>query len=108
MNDLSLELELEGNTATTVLQVPPNLDAIAAAGARFGVSEARWSLYPMGGSAVRLLLDLVHVDRDRERSDARGVPGVVHLDQVVGHHRLRLAADQERQPSGLSGRDNAG
>lgn len=27
---------------------------VAAAGAKFGVSEARWSLYPMGGSAVRL------------------------------------------------------
>lgn len=27
---------------------------VAGAGARFGVSEARWSLYPMGGSAVRL------------------------------------------------------
>jgi enoyl-CoA hydratase len=27
---------------------------VAAESARFGVSEARWSLYPMGGSAVRL------------------------------------------------------
>lgn len=27
---------------------------VAGQGARFGVSEARWSLYPMGGSAVRL------------------------------------------------------
>lgn len=27
---------------------------VAGKGARFGVSEARWSLYPMGGSAVRL------------------------------------------------------
>ncbi len=27
---------------------------VAAQGAKFGVSEARWSLYPMGGSAVRL------------------------------------------------------
>src|SRR5947208_13395880 len=27
---------------------------IAGESARFGVSEARWSLYPMGGSAVRL------------------------------------------------------
>jgi enoyl-CoA hydratase len=27
---------------------------VAGEGARFGVSEARWSLYPMGGSAVRL------------------------------------------------------
>lgn len=27
---------------------------VAATSARFGVSEARWSLYPMGGSAVRL------------------------------------------------------
>jgi enoyl-CoA hydratase len=27
---------------------------VAGASARFGVSEAKWSLYPMGGSAVRL------------------------------------------------------
>jgi enoyl-CoA hydratase len=27
---------------------------VAGEGARFGVSEAKWSLYPMGGSAVRL------------------------------------------------------
>ena len=27
---------------------------VASESARFGVSEARWSLYPMGGSAVRL------------------------------------------------------
>lgn len=27
---------------------------VAGRGARFGVSEARWSLYPLGGSAVRL------------------------------------------------------
>ena len=27
---------------------------VAAESARFGVAEARWSLYPMGGSAVRL------------------------------------------------------
>jgi enoyl-CoA hydratase len=27
---------------------------VAGAGARFGVSEARWGLFPMGGSAVRL------------------------------------------------------
>jgi enoyl-CoA hydratase len=28
---------------------------IAGASAKFGVSEAKWSLYPMGGSAVRLV-----------------------------------------------------
>lgn len=28
---------------------------VAAAGARFGVSEARWGLFPLGGSAVRLV-----------------------------------------------------
>lgn len=27
---------------------------VAAEGARFGISEARWGLYPLGGSAVRL------------------------------------------------------
>ncbi len=28
---------------------------VAGAGAKFGISEAKWSLYPMGGSAVRLV-----------------------------------------------------
>jgi enoyl-CoA hydratase len=28
---------------------------IAGAGARFGISEARWGLFPLGGSAVRLV-----------------------------------------------------
>ena len=27
---------------------------VAGKSAKFGISEARWSLYPMGGSAVRL------------------------------------------------------
>jgi enoyl-CoA hydratase len=33
---------------------------VAAEGARFGVSEARWSLYPMMGSAVRLPQQIPH------------------------------------------------
>ncbi|MCD4525911.1 crotonase/enoyl-CoA hydratase family protein [Nocardioides sp. cx-173] len=31
---------------------------VAGASARFGVTEARWSLYPLGGSAVRLIRQL--------------------------------------------------
>ncbi len=31
---------------------------IAGAGARFGISEARWGLFPLGGSAVRLVRQL--------------------------------------------------
>jgi enoyl-CoA hydratase/carnithine racemase len=33
---------------------------VAGESARFGVSEARWSLYPMGGSAVRLRRQIPH------------------------------------------------
>ena len=33
---------------------------VAGAGARFGVSEARWSLYPLMGSAVRLPRQIAH------------------------------------------------
>src|SRR5690606_25310563 len=45
---------------------------VAGEGARFGVSEARWSLYPMGGSAVRL---------------ARQIPYTVAADIVLtGRH----------------------
>jgi len=59
---------------------------VAGAGARFGVSEARWSLYPMGGSAVRL---------------QRQIPYTVAADILLtGKHILA----PEAQEIGLIGR----
>ena len=59
---------------------------VAGESARFGVSEARWSLYPMGGSAVRLPPpDPVH---------ARG-GDPAHRQ---AHPRARGARDRPRRP----------
>jgi enoyl-CoA hydratase len=53
---------------------------VAGESARFGVSEARWSLYPMGGSAVRL---------------RRQIPYTVAADLLLtGRH---ITADEARQ-----------
>ena len=52
---------------------------VAGESAKFGISEAKWSLYPMGGSAVRLAApDPVH-DRVRPAADR------------PAHHRRRGA-----------------
>jgi enoyl-CoA hydratase len=46
---------VEGNAIAGGTEILQGTDIrVAAQSARFGVSEARWSLYPMGGSAVRL------------------------------------------------------
>ncbi len=76
---------------------------IAGESAKFGISEAKWSLYPMGGSAVRLLApDPVH---DRVRPAADRSP----------HHRRRglgLRADRlrgaRRHRAGEGARDRRG
>ena len=53
---------------------------VAGESARFGVSEARWSLYPMGGSAVRL---------------ARQIPYTVAADILLtGKHILAPEAKE--------------
>jgi enoyl-CoA hydratase/carnithine racemase len=76
-------------TVGVVTLAPKGADAIAAfvaaEGARFGVSEARWSLYPMGGSAVRL---------------ARQIPYTVAADILLtGKH----ISGQEAKEIGLVG-----
>jgi len=53
---------------------------VAGESARFGVSEARWSLYPMGGSAVRL---------------ARQIPYTVAADILLTGKHI-TAAEAER------------
>ncbi len=46
---------VEGNAIAGGTEILQGTDIrVAAQSATFGVSEARWSLYPMGGSAVRL------------------------------------------------------
>ena len=53
---------------------------IAGASARFGISEARWSLYPMGGSAVRL---------------PRQIPYTVAMDLLLTGRHIRAAEARE-------------
>ena len=46
---------VEGNAIAGGTEILQGTDIrVAGESAKFGVSEARWSLYPMGGSAVRL------------------------------------------------------
>ena len=53
---------------------------IAGESAKFGISEARWSLYPMGGSAVRL---------------ARQVPYTVAADLLLTGRHINAAEAKE-------------
>src|SRR5690606_37293835 len=47
---------VEGNAIAGGTEILQGTDIrVAGESAKFGVSEARWSLYPMGGSAVRLV-----------------------------------------------------
>lgn len=60
---------------------------IAGESARFGVSEAKWSLYPMGGSAVRLprqipytvALDLLLTGRHIKAPEAKEIGLIGHV-----------------------------
>ncbi|WP_460835716.1 crotonase/enoyl-CoA hydratase family protein [Nocardioides hungaricus] len=60
---------------------------IAGESARFGVAEARWSLYPMGGSAVRLprqipytvAMDLLLTGRHIQAPEAREIGLIGHV-----------------------------
>ncbi len=74
---------------------------IAAESAKFGVSEARWSLYPMGGSAVRLArqipytlaADLLLTGRHISAAEARemGLIGYVVPDGQALEKALGIA-----------------
>ncbi|WP_372729310.1 crotonase/enoyl-CoA hydratase family protein [Nocardioides sp.] len=60
---------------------------VAGESARFGVSEARWSLYPMGGSAVRLIrqipytvaAELLLTGRTMKAAEAKEVGLIGHV-----------------------------
>ncbi|MFE0026454.1 crotonase/enoyl-CoA hydratase family protein [Amycolatopsis sp. NPDC059021] len=75
---------------------------VAGESAKFGVSEARWSLYPMGGSAVRLprqipytvAADLLLTGRHITAAEAReiGLIGHVVPDGKALNRALELAS----------------
>ena len=54
---------VEGNAIAGGTEILQGTDIrVAGESARFGVSEARWSLYPMGGSAVRLARQIPYTE----------------------------------------------
>jgi enoyl-CoA hydratase len=54
---------VEGNAIAGGTEILQGTDIrVAGASAKFGVSEARWSLYPMGGSAVRLARQIPYTE----------------------------------------------
>ncbi len=54
---------VEGNAIAGGTEILQGTDIrVAAESAKFGVSEARWSLYPMGGSAVRLARQIPYTE----------------------------------------------
>ncbi|MGY4098441.1 crotonase/enoyl-CoA hydratase family protein [Nocardia sp. R16R-3T] len=75
---------------------------VAAEGAKFGVSEARWGLFPLGGSAVRLVrqipytvaADLLLTGRHITAAEAKeiGLIGHVVPDGTALDKALELAA----------------
>jgi len=72
---------VEGNAIAGGTEILQGTDIrVAGEGARFGVSEARWSLYPMGGSAVRL---------------ARQVPYTVAADILLTGKHISAAEAKE-------------
>ena len=60
---------------------------VAGKSAKFGISEARWSLYPMGGSAVRLprqipytvAADLLLTGRHIDAEEAKEIGLIGHV-----------------------------
>lgn len=74
---------------------------VAGRSARFGVAEARWALYPLGGSAVRLprqipytiAMDLLLTGRsiDAEEAHRIGLVGRVVEDGTALDEALRIA-----------------
>jgi enoyl-CoA hydratase/carnithine racemase len=54
---------VEGNAIAGGTEILQGTDIrVAGKSAKFGVSEARWSLYPMGGSAVRLARQIPYTE----------------------------------------------
>jgi len=76
---------------------------VAGASARFGVSEARWSLYPMGGSAVRLrrqipyavAAEILLTGRHIQAQEAKEIGLINHVVEDGG------ALDKARELAGM-------
>ena len=69
---------------TEILQGPDI--RVAGESAKFGISEARWSLYPMGGSAVRLVRQIPYTIACDLLLTGRHISAVEALDiGLVGH-----------------------
>ncbi|HEU4359897.1 MAG TPA: crotonase/enoyl-CoA hydratase family protein [Mycobacterium sp.] len=59
---------------------------VAGEGAKFGISEARWSLYPMGGSAVRLVRQIPYTVAADLLLTGRHITATEALDiGLIGH-----------------------
>ena len=59
---------------------------VAGESARFGVSEARWSLYPMGGSAVRLPRQIPYTHAAEILLTGKHISAAAALDiGLIGH-----------------------
>ena len=87
---------------------------VAGESAKFGVSEAKWSLYPMGGSAVRLVRQIPYTiacDLLADRSPHhRGRGPGVRADRLRGARRGGAGegtgdrrSDQQERPAGRAG-----
>ena len=87
---------------------------IAGESAKFGISEAKWSLYPMGGSAVRLVrqipytvaCDLLLTGRHITAAEAKemGLIGYVVPDgQALDQGARDRRRDQQQRPAGRAG-----
>ena len=87
---------------------------IAGQSAKFGISEAKWSLYPMGGSAVRLVrqipytvaADLLLTGRHITAAEAKeiGLIGYVVPDGEALTKALEIAErDQQQRAAGRAG-----
>ena len=90
---------------------------VAGESARFGISEARWGLFPLGGSAVRLprqipytvAADLLLTGRHISAAEAASIGLIGHVvpdGQALGK-ALEIAADRGERP-GRGARDPAG
>ena len=87
---------------------------IAGESAKFGISEAKWSLYPMGGSAVRLVRQIPYTIACDLLLTGRHITAVrgdgLRADRLRGARRHRAGqgagdrrGDQQQRPTGGAG-----
>jgi enoyl-CoA hydratase len=78
---------VEGNAIAGGTEILQGTDIrVAGESAKFGVSEARWSLYPMGGSAVRLARQIPYTVAADILLTAKHIPASEAKDiGLIGH-----------------------